>query len=96
MKILPLRLDDELDAALEAVCKGLGRDKTDVVADVVGVYEGDDQEEGVWLGGGLLAEVGDPIERRAGFPVAERSLNIVQVDVRPLSYVGGAFGEFLV
>ena len=38
MKILPLRLDDELDAALEAVCKGLGRDKTDVVADVVRKY----------------------------------------------------------
>ena len=38
MKMLPLRLDDELDAALEAVCKGLGRDKADVVADVVPKY----------------------------------------------------------
>ncbi len=38
MKILPLRLDDELDAALGAVCKALGRDKTDVVEDVVRKY----------------------------------------------------------
>jgi predicted transcriptional regulator len=38
MKTFPLRLDDELDAALEAVCKGLGRDKADVVTDIVRKY----------------------------------------------------------
>ena len=38
MKILPLRLDDELDTALEVVCRGLGRDKADVVTDVVRHY----------------------------------------------------------
>lgn len=38
MKTFPLRLDDELDAALEVVCKGLGRDKADVVTDIVRKY----------------------------------------------------------
>jgi predicted DNA-binding protein len=35
MKTLALRLDDELDAALEAVCAEQGRDKVDVVTDIV-------------------------------------------------------------
>jgi predicted DNA-binding protein len=35
MKTLALRLDDELDAALEAVCAEQGRDKIDVVTDIV-------------------------------------------------------------
>lgn len=38
MKTLSLRLDDELDAALEAVCKEQGRDKADVVTDIVRKY----------------------------------------------------------
>jgi predicted transcriptional regulator len=35
MKTLALRLDDELDAALEAVCAEQGRDKIDVITDIV-------------------------------------------------------------
>jgi hypothetical protein len=35
MKTLALRLDDELDEALEAVCAEQGRDKIDVVTDIV-------------------------------------------------------------
>jgi len=38
MKTISLRLDDELDAALEAVCKEQGRDKADVVTDIVRKY----------------------------------------------------------
>lgn len=38
MKTLSLRLDDELDAALEAVCAEQGRDKAEVVTEVVRKY----------------------------------------------------------
>jgi len=35
MKTLRVQLADELDAALEAVCKDQGRDKAEVVMDIV-------------------------------------------------------------
>ena len=38
MKTLPVQLDDELDAALEAVCKDQGRDKAEVVIGIVHKY----------------------------------------------------------
>lgn len=38
MKTVLLNLDDELDAALETVCAERGRDKTDVVREVVRKY----------------------------------------------------------
>ena len=38
MKTLPVQLDDELDVALEAVCKDQGRDKGEVVMDIVRKY----------------------------------------------------------
>lgn len=38
MKTMALRLDDELDAALEAVCREQGRNKDEVVGEVVRRY----------------------------------------------------------
>ena len=38
MRTIWLRLDDDLDAALEAVCAEQGRDKAEVVTDVVRKY----------------------------------------------------------
>ena len=38
MKTFPLRLDDELDSALEAFCAEDGRDKVEVVREVVRNY----------------------------------------------------------
>ena len=38
MKMISLRVDDEMDAALTAVCAEQGRSKTDVVADVLRKY----------------------------------------------------------
>lgn len=38
MRIISLRLDDDVDAALEALCAAEGRDKCDVVTEVVRKY----------------------------------------------------------
>jgi hypothetical protein len=38
MKPLPVKLDDELDAALEAVCVEQGRTKVDLVTDILRQY----------------------------------------------------------
>ena len=38
MKTLPLTIDDDLDAALEAACAEQGRDKSEVVAEILRKY----------------------------------------------------------
>jgi predicted DNA-binding protein len=38
MKTLPIRLEDELDAALEAVCQEQGRTKAELIAEIVRKY----------------------------------------------------------
>ena len=38
MKSVPVRLDDDLDAALEAVCAQQGRSKTDLVGEILRKY----------------------------------------------------------